>query len=323
MLGPVDAGNQPPPPPADLAPEQAAAAPPYRNLFVPLVVVPFLVVGVLVLVFLFFGAIRGQEAGLERNLDAMLHGGTNERQQAALNLSVQLVENREAREQAREEPWATEADFLGRLEAAWQEMEGEENQYLRLTLAMALLEYGDRGARAKVESFLALTDEQDPDAQVRWIALRELGRLGGASSAPAVIPFLGHPDGLLRQGAAAALQTMPGEASVQALQGVLGDPSLELRGMAAISLSHHGDASGAHVLADLASLSTYEAAHAEDPRKYADARLVQNSRIYAIQALARLARPEDRGLLQGLAEDDSDPAVREAAMLALRGGSER
>jgi HEAT repeat protein len=286
---------------------------------VPLVVVPFLVVGVLVLVFLFFGAIRGEDASLERNLEALVHGGTNERQQAAMNLSVQLVENREARGKGQEPPWLTGPDFLERLQASWEALADEENQHLRMALAMALLEYGDPLGRVKIEGFLALDEESDPDAQLRWTALRELGRLGDPVAAPLVIPFLSHPDPLLRQGAAAALQTMPGEASVNALKGVLGDPSLELRGMAAISLSHLGDASGAHVLADLASSATYEAARAEDPRKYATAQLVQNSRIYAVQALARLERAEDRGLLQELADGDPDPAVREAAMLALRG----
>ena len=101
---------------------------PYQNLFVPLVVVPFLVVGVLVLVFLFFGAIRGEDASLERNLEALVHGGTNERQQAAMNLSVQLVENREARGKGQEPPWPTGPDFLERLQGSWESLADEENQ---------------------------------------------------------------------------------------------------------------------------------------------------------------------------------------------------
>ena len=60
--------------------------------------------------------------------------------------------------------------------------------------------------------------------------------------------------------------------------------------------------------------ATYEAIHAEDPTKYADPKLVQNNRIRALEALARLGRPEDMELFLRLCDDEPDPAVREAAM---------
>jgi HEAT repeat protein len=132
-----------------------------------------------------------------------------------------------------------------------------------------------------------------------------------------VIPFLDHPDRYLQQAAAAALQTMPSPASVEALEGVLGDPSLELRGMAAISLSHLGSGAGATVLIDLIDAETYARARAADPSKYGDAALVQNNRIRAVEALARLGRSQDRSVFERLVADDRDPAVREAAMRAL------
>jgi len=304
------------PPPAPPPPPEGRS--PYQNLWVPLVVVPFLVVGVLVLVFLFFGAIRGRDATMEENLQALVQGGANERQQAAVSLSAQVVENRRAREEGREPPWPSGPGFLDQLQQAWDALGPEGNQNLRMGLAKALQEHGDPGAREKLEGFLALTDAEDEGGQLRFTALLELGRLGDPRSAPAVIPFLDQPDPLLRQGAASALQSLPGAATVEALEGVLGDPSLELRGMAAISLSHLGSAAGAHVLVDLVDPATYEAIRAVEPRKYADPTLVQNSRVYAVQALARLGRDEDLGLLRGLAEDDRDPAVREAAMRALR-----
>ena len=72
---------------------EPVSASPYRNLWVPLVVVPFLVVGVIVLVYAFFGAIGGKEATLEENLDRAVHGGPNESQQALVSLASQLVVN--------------------------------------------------------------------------------------------------------------------------------------------------------------------------------------------------------------------------------------
>ena len=310
---------QPAPAPAPAEPPQGGAAPSgYQNLWVPLIVVPFLVVGVLVIVFLFFGAIRGRDATLEENLQVLIHGGTNERQQAAVSLSAQVVENRQAREQGRELPWEADEDFLDQLQGAWDAMGPDDNPNLRLAVAKALQEYGDPEARAKLEGFLELTDDVDGDGQLRFYALLELGQLGDPRAAAAVIPFLASADPLLQQGAASALQSMPGPDTVEALKGVLGASSLELRGMAAISLSHLGDASGAHVLLDLVDPDTYTAIQADNPRKYADPRLVQNSRIYAVQALARLNRDEDLDLLKRIADGDADPEVREAAMRAVR-----
>jgi HEAT repeat protein len=285
---------------------------------VPLVVVPFLVVGVLVMVFLFFGAITGREASMAENLDQLVHGGMNGRQQAAVSLSAQVVKNREARLAGTEPPYETPPDFLEQLQGAWGLMLEDDNPTLRLALAKVLVEHGDPEAREKLVAFLRLPDADDDDGQIRFGALMALGNLGDVAAAEDVLPFLEHPDPYLRQGAASALQGLPGEASIEGLKGVLGDPSLELRGMAAISLSHLGDPSGADVLVDLIDPATYEAIRQGDPRKYADGQLVQNNRIHALRALARLGRAEDDALLEGLAADDADPSVREVAMRALQ-----
>ena len=66
--------------------------PPYRNLWVPLVVVPALIVMVLVLVFVFFSSIVGEEASPRENLARMLEGGANERRQASFNLVRQTLD---------------------------------------------------------------------------------------------------------------------------------------------------------------------------------------------------------------------------------------
>jgi len=309
--------TQPDPVPAPPPPPQEGASP-YRNLWVPLVVVPFLVVGVLVLVFLFFGAIRGRDATLSENLRSMVEGGANQRQQAAVNLVIQVMENYEAALRGEERPWEEAPDLLAQLQGAWELTGEDDNLHIRLALARVLAVYEDPVILPKLTWFLELDDEQDPDGQIRFGAMEAMGMLADPAAAATVIPFLGHEDLYLRLAAAAALQALPGPESVAALKGVLAAPELELRGMAAISLSHLGDPSGAHVLLDLIDPGTYEAVRAEEPLKYTDARLVQNNRIRAVQALARLGRPEDGALLEALAEGDQDPAVREAAMIALR-----
>lgn len=288
----------------------------YRNLWVPLIVVPFLVVGVIALVFVFFGAISGRDATMEENLRKMVEGGANERGQASLSLVAQVLANEESARAGNDPEWDAGPDFLERLQEAWADMDAGEDHDLRLALARVLAHYGDPEVRGKLVQLLEIADESDPDGRVRFGALLALGELGDPAAAGAVIPFLENSDPYLQLGAASALQALPGEASVEALRAVLGDGDLALRGMAAISLTHLGDDAGHAVLLDLVDLATYEAIRAEDSTKYADPNLVQNNRIRALQALARLGRPGDLALFRELADDEGDPAVREAAMRA-------
>jgi HEAT repeat protein len=296
---------------------EAPAASPYRNLLVPLVVVPFLIVCVLVLVFLFFGRIAGQEATLEENLERLVHGGSNESKQAAMNLSSQAAENARAKQEGRPEPWPAGSDFPARLDQAWNELE-EDDDHLRLAVAQLGALYGAPEAFEKLAAILHLPDERDPQGHLRAYAMVALTWSRDPRAAGEVIPFLRHPDAFLRQAAAAVLQELPGERSADALAALLDDPSLELRGQAAISLSHLGDARGAAVLVELVERESYDALHRDQPRKYASEGLIQTSRFKALEALARLRRPEDRALFERVARDDADPLVREAAMRALQ-----
>ncbi len=308
------------PAPATIPPARGEG--PYRNLWVPLVVVPFLVVGVLVLVYVFFGAIRGREATIEENLQRVIHGGANERKQAALSLAAQVEENRRAQAEGREPAWAVQGDLLRELRRAWDEIPPDDNPHIRLALAQLSAGYGDPDALAKLAGFLELSEAEDQRGELRAQAMVGLSWLGDPRAAEAMAPFLTHTDPFLRQAAAAALQRVPGPRSIEALRGLLDDPSLELRGQAAISLACLSDASGAAVLLELLRPETYARARAEDPGKFRSEVRVHETRLEALQALSRLARPEDRAFLESLAAEDQDPGVRERAMVILRGRPE-
>jgi HEAT repeat protein len=292
--------------------ENERAAPPYRNLWVPLIIVPAAVIGVMLLVFVFFSAITGAEATPEENLRRMVQGGANERQQAAFNLVRQL----RASAEGIEEPWQIGPAFLEEVVRALEKSDPSDLQ-TRLILAHVLAQSGDPRALPELLRLLALDDEQDPKGELRFDALVALKRLGDASAAGAVIPFLEHQDQGLRMAAASALKTMPGEATSGALRSALKDESIEVRGTAALSLSFLGDTAGADVLADLTDPATYEAARVDNPEKFASALNVRENRIRAIDALARLGRAEDRELLEAIARGEPDLDVREAAQRAL------
>ena len=303
------------PPPAEPAGAESAGSP-YKNLFIPLIVVPAAIVGAIVLVFLFFGAIAGHEATIEENLDRVIEGGAGDHTQAAFNLVRQLAENQAARNEGRELPWPIDERFLPKLQAAWEATPAEDRT-IRLVLAGILGQLGDPEAVPKLMSLLDSVDADDKDG-VQFHALANLGALGDPRALPVIVRYLEQSsDDGLRSVAAVALQRIPGEEAQSALLGALDDRALEVRANAAIGLSLRGDASGARVLRELAKKETYAAEHAVDARKYAQARRITESRIAAIDALGRLKRAEDEAAIAELAEHDADLAVREAAMKAL------
>lgn len=315
---PEDETTRPEPAEAPAGRSVADAGSPYRNLWVPLIVVPFLVVAVIALVFVFFGLIRGKDASIADNLERVVSAGENERKQAAVSLAAQIHENRKAIAEGRSPPWEVRPGLLEDLRRAWDRTHGEAGPYILLTLAQLAALYGDPDAGAKLSTFLDLPDSEDPQGEVRVQAMLALSWVGGPGAAEKVIPFLGHPDRFLSQSAAGILQALPGEATLEALRGVLDSASLELRGQAALSLAALGDPAGAGVLRELIDARVYAKAREEAPRLWNEP-LVHASRLNAVRALGALRIPQDRPLLEDLARREEDSAVREAAMLALRG----
>lgn len=289
---------------------------PYKNLFIPLVVVPAAIVGAIVLVFLFFGAIAGHEASLEENLDRVIGGGAGDHSQAAFNLVRQLAENQAARSEGRELPWPIDERFLPKLQAAWDATPASDRT-IRLVLAGLSGQLGDPDAVPKLLSLLDAPEADDKDG-VQFHAIANLGAVGDARAGPAIVRYLetSSDDGL-RSVAAVALQRIPGEEAQRALVAALGDRSFEVRANAALSLAVRGDPAGARVLRELLKNASYATEHEADARKYAQPRRISESRIQAIEALGRLTLAEDEAALADLAEHDADLAVREAAMKAL------
>lgn len=300
----------------EAAPETGPS--PYKNLFVPLVVVPAAIVGAIVLVFLFFGAIAGHEASLEENLERVVIGGAGDHTQAAFNLVRQIAENQAASTEGRPLPWPIDASFLPKLRAA-RAATPPDDHMIRLVLASLAGQLGDPDAVPDLMALLESMDAEDPEG-VHFHALANLGALGDARAAPVLVRYLEHStDAGLRSVAAIALQRSPGDDGVRALVGALDDPAFEVRANAAISLSMRGDAAGARVLRELLKSSVYAAEHELDARKYSQPRRISESRVKAVEALARLKLSEDKVELARVAADDSDLAVREAAMKALAG----
>ena len=301
---------------------------PYRNLFVPLVIVPAMIVIVLVLVFVLFGQIAGELKSMDENLIRVQTAGANERTQALFDLVLQVEENWEALQEGEELPHKMEGDVSEKLGRVWDETP-EEELHFRYVLAASLTQMGDPTGMDKLVSCLNAHPDLDVEGTVRFNVLVGLGVAGADLSdekreevIAAVLPFLEAEDLGLRLAAAGALQNLPGEASRVGLRGLLGAGELELRGQAAVSLSRLGDEAGAEVLWELVDRTSYDRARETNPEKFRRESHIVAIRQKAIGALVRLGRPADLERLQEIASDDPDLGVREAAMRGLADAGE-
>lgn len=289
---------------------------PYKNLWVPLLVVPAGIVMVLLCVFLFFGAIGGRDTSLAENLQRVVNGGANEREQALLSLVVQVQENQIALDAGREPPWKAEEGFVETLRASYGKVD-ETDYEIRMTLASLQAQLGDDEGVTHLLDVLQLGPEEDPDGKLRFNALAQLGALGDERARADLLRYLGDTDPGLRSIAAVSLKKFPGEDTLAGLRGGLGDLDFVVRANAALSLASLGDASGAGLLVDMLDPALYAGEREAHERRFQRPDLVIESRRQAVEALGLLRRAEDQARLEALAEDDPDLAVREEAMRAL------
>lgn len=309
----------------EIADEPAeTGASPYQNLWVPLIVVPAGIVITIVVVMAIFGSLTGDEKTPAENLELVIHGGTNQAEQALFNLIRQSVENQRALLDGSELPWPLPDGFADKLAAAIAEVD-EDKYSTKLALASFLAGSDPRGVEA-LEGLLSIPEAADSAGDVRFRTIVNLGNLAAAGLVPEgtatekVLGFLESDDEALRNAAAAALAFMPGEAIRPALVATLADSSLAVRATAALSLVKLDPpgTEAATVLRDLANQATYDAAREANPRHFSRGEEVSRYRSTALEALAHLGRDEDWAFIEGF-RDDSDMNVVDSVLRLLDG----
>ncbi len=298
----------------DGAGEGAGGASPYGNLFVPLVVVPAAIVVVLVLVFVLFGAIGGGESSLRQDLDRMLRGGSKEQQHAAYALVQKLSANAQAEEAGRSAPYPLDPQFRPELLAAWNA--GGQPPWQRYVLASLLARIDPPAGVPLLVTLLDLGDAEDEGARIRFDTLLSLAALGDPRALEPIARFLEHPDPGLRLVATVGMQRMPREEALPRVRRALGDPALDVRITAAVTLAKLGDAEGAELLRDATGSELY-AAEAQGGGRAWNLERIQHSRRTALGALGELRRPADRELVAELARAADDLLLRDAAKRIL------
>jgi HEAT repeat protein len=160
----------------------------------------------------------------------------------------------------------------------------------------------------------ATLQEERREAQIQnqIYTLWALGLIGDNAAVPGVLQQLHSEDSSVRKFAAYILGSLGDGSAVHDLQVALNDPTDDVRWNAAIALAQLGDGAGTDVLMELTDRSALGNAGEMTPDQRSE--LMTN----AIKSLALLKFEGARDRIKMLSENDSDLAVRSAALEALK-----
>lgn len=297
--------------------ESAPSQTPYQNLWVPLVLVPAGIIMAIVAVIALFGGLAGSEKTPEDNLELVANGGKNERTQALAQLVFQVEAINEAKRLGNDAPWSLPVGFGGRVIDELARLD-EDDLRARAALGAVLAYLEDERSVDVLTGILRLSDGEDESNELRFLALKALGRYGHDGAAGIVIGFLDHQAVELRAAAAAALANLDAPEARKRLIGALEDSELVVSGTAAYALAKL-DPPGyeaASLLRQMTGKGIYDAARERDRTQFTRAQDVSDSRRKALSFLALLDREEDWAFI-GTLEDTEDLNVRELVLALI------
>ncbi len=285
--------DTPPEQDADLDEEPRGAG----RLIARFFLLPLLVVGAAVGIFLVFNYMTFERRGPRDYLQEVRGGTANRRWQAAFELS------RSIGNLAPEERAALSAETL----RVFQGLSAKrpEDQLVRRYLVLVLGRLGDPAA---VPVLLQAARDGDPDT--RLYAVWALGKIGDPAGFQTVLETSQSQDAGARKMAAYVLGQLADPRAIPRLQVLAEDRVADVRWNAAIALAELGDRSGLPVLRSMIERDTL-ARQAELTSEQTEAAMVN-----ALKALALLHDVESLALLERLAKDDPNLRVRDAARKA-------
>jgi HEAT repeat protein len=259
---------------------------------------PLLVVGAAVAVFLVFNLMTFERRTPRDYLQEVRGGTANRRWQAAFELSRSLP-NLPPDERA-----ALTAETLRLFEGLSNKR--AEDVPVRRYLVLVL---GRLGEASAVPALQAAAKDTDPDT--RLYAIWALGKLGDRASLPTILEASSSEDAGARKMAAYVLGQLGDPHAIPRLEVLAEDRVADVRWNAAIALAELGDAGGLPVLRsmiDRAALARQSDTLTSDQ---AEAAMVN-----ALKALSLLKDAETLPAVEKLAKDDPNLRVRDAARQA-------
>ncbi len=288
--------------------------------------IPLVVVGATVLVYVGFRSMVTSERTAEDYLNEIRSGGMARQWPAAFELS-QLMD----RAEVRRDP-SVAAALVKAFDGA-QDGDPRVRKYLALAIgrldpplphdaiAMLLksLEQSDRPDQAWTPDVWArINGWTEPMNEARISVIWALGASGDASVVPRLQPLFQSPDAGIRKMVVYALGALPGENQIATLRTALQDEAADVRWNAAVALARHGNGEGIGVLQQMLDRAYVEQTVKRAARPDEDADPVADVMISGLRAAATLKDGTLRTTVTELSRTDRSLKVRQAALEALR-----
>ena len=269
--------------------------------------IPLLVVGATVLVYIGFRSLLTEDHSAEEYLTDIRSGGSNRRWPAAYELSRLMSDPQfTKKEQAVLAPELTKA-FAN---------SGDDDPRVRQYLALAL---GRLTPPIPVEAKRLLIEAlNDKDSQTRISAIWALGSTGDGTAAPEIQRMYASDDAGVRKMAVYALGSLPGDAGTATLVQALQDEQPDVQWNAAVALARHGRHEGVPVLRRMLDRPYVQRTVTRQQQTQDDVDPVGEVMISGLRAVAALKESTLSEPVKALSQDDSNVKVRQVALETLK-----
>jgi HEAT repeat protein len=269
--------------------------------------IPLLVVGATVLVYIGFRGLLGEDRSAEEYLSDIRSGGSNRRWPAANELSRLMADPEFVKRE--------EAILAPELTKAFAESKNDDprvRQYLALTLGRLTPPLPVETRQLLVEAL------NDKDGQTRISAIWALGSTGEASVSADIERQYQSEDAGVRKMAVYALGSMPVDTGNETLVKALEDAEADVQWNAAIALARHGRHEGVPVLRRMLDRAYVERNVTRQPQARDEVDPVGEVMISGLRAIAALREAALSEQVRVLSTDDHNLKVRQAALDALK-----
>ena len=269
--------------------------------------IPLLVVGATVLVYVGFRSLLTEDRSAEEYLTDIRSGGTNRRWPAAYELSRMMSDPAFTRkEQAVLAPELTKA-FAN---------SSDDDPRVRQYLALAL---GRLQPPIPPDARTLLVDAlNDKESQTRISAIWALGSTGDLTAAPDIERLYASGDAGVRKMVVYALGSLPGDVGTATLTRALEDEQPDVQWNAAIALARHGRHEGVPVLRRMLDRDYVQRAVTRQQQAQDDVDPVGEVMISGLRAVAALKESTLSEPVKALSQNDTDLKVRQAALETLK-----